>query len=290
MLLWFIANRLFLENNFSEQVDVFQQSFSWLNTGWLAAAIFLMPLNWWLETKKWQTMLDGQVSFQQALKSVLVGVTLGFVSPARLGEFAGRIWHLPTELRTQAFYLSNIGGLAQTAVTLSIGSICFSLWIDNPFLAANLAGLSAFFLLLFFRFDWVNRLIQQISLLRQTQLTISNEELPDIRTQISVLSFSALRYGVYLLQYVFMFKYFGVAASLFTLIVHCGLLLLANSFSPLLPILDFSFRGTIALFVFKEISSNTIALLCGTTFIWLLNLVVPALLGYLFIIRKEKQS
>jgi hypothetical protein len=290
LLLWLIAQRLFVQNSFDAQWELFTQNLSATNALWVILAIILMPINWWLETIKWRNLLQSNISFTAALRSVLAGITLGFVSPARIGEFAGRIWHLSPEMRTRAFYLSNIGGIAQTAITLAAGAVCFSLWVNNPFLSGIVIGLSAVFLLLFFRFDLVNTLLSKISMLRNAGLSISNQELPDLRTQSIVIAFSLVRYLVYLLQYVCAFKFFGLDATMFSLSIHSGVLLLINSFSPLLPALDFSFRGTAALFVFREVTDNSLALLSATTFIWLLNLVLPALAGYLLIIRKEKRT
>lgn len=64
---------------------------------YFAAILFLMPLNWAIETAKWQLLLSGTVSqsFGDALKSVLAGLNTGFVTPNRIGEFAGRILLLP---------------------------------------------------------------------------------------------------------------------------------------------------------------------------------------------------
>ncbi|MBK8659554.1 MAG: flippase-like domain-containing protein [Bacteroidetes bacterium] len=290
LLVWLIAHRLFVQNDFEAQWQLFTQNLSAAQVVWIVVAILLMPVNWYLETIKWQKLLQDNIAFAPALRSVLSGVTLGFVSPARLGEFSGRIWHLSPEMRRSAFYLSNLGGIAQTAITLVAGAVCFSLWVNNPFVSGIVIGLSVVFLLLFFRFDVVNNYLSKKDGLRKAGFYISDEELPDLRTQSIVISFSLVRYLVYLFQYVCAFHFFGIEATVFTLTIHSGVLLLMNSFSPLLPALDFSFRGTVALYVFREISDNSLALLSAATFIWLLNLVLPALVGYLFIVRKEKQS
>ncbi len=290
LLVWLIAHRLFVQNDFRAQWQLFTQNLSAAPVIWIVVAILLQPVNWCLETIKWQNLLQGHIAFAPALRSVLSGVTLGFVSPGRLGEFSGRIWHLSPEMRRSAFYLSNLGGIAQTAITLAAGAVCFSLWINNPFVSGIVIGLSVVFLLLFFRFDVVNNFLSKLSGLRRAGFYISNEELPDLRTQSTVIALSLVRYLVYLLKYVCAFQFFGVETTVFTIMIHSGVLLLLNSFSPLLPALDFSFRGTAALYVFREITDNSLALLSATTFIWLLNLVLPALVGYLFIVRKEKQS
>lgn len=68
------------------------------------------------------------------MKGVIAGVTFGFVTPGRSGEFIGRVLYLDDKDKTKVFYLTGIGGIAQTAITLLAGSLCLSVLIDDPFL------------------------------------------------------------------------------------------------------------------------------------------------------------
>ena len=58
------------------------------------AVLLLMPVNWMLEGLKWKLAAGQQVklSFGNAMRGVLAGVTIGTATPNRIGEFAGRIF------------------------------------------------------------------------------------------------------------------------------------------------------------------------------------------------------
>ncbi|HWB61948.1 MAG TPA: lysylphosphatidylglycerol synthase domain-containing protein [Chitinophagales bacterium] len=284
LLAWFVVNRLFVQNDFKAQWGLFTAN---IGGHWylLATAVLLMPLNWLLETSKWQILLKTATPFKTLLKSVVAGITIGFVTPGRTGEFIGRTLFMETDGRTKVFYLSSIGGFAQTAASLLVGTPFVYLWHNNPRLSALCAGFAAIYSLVFFRFDLLNRLIARIPLLHRYGLLFDNAHLPDISTQVSVLLLSALRFMVYLSQYILLLSFFGISASFFTLATHSVVYLLAQTFSPLMPALDISFRAGTALYVFGGITTNNLAVLSAITGVWLLNLVIPALAGYWFILR-----
>ena len=246
-----------------------------------------MPVNWGLETIKWRALLRSEVSFSKLLKSIIAGITVGFVTPGRSGEFAGRVLFLNDDNGAKVFYLSSIGGLAQTAASLTIAVPFVYMWSDDTFITEIVTGSAVIYLLVFFRFDLVNKVLSSWSFLQKYGLVIEHGALPDIDTQTSVLLLSALRFGVYLMQYVLSLMFFGLSNNLLALTTHSVVYLLAQTFSPLMPLLDFSYRGATALYVFKGLSNNNIAILSAIMMVWLINLVVPAVIGYLFILKRK---
>lgn len=68
------------------------QVFQLSNLPFFLAVIALMPINWWLEVKKFQWLLKPhyQWSFMQSLRAVLVGLGAGSLTPNRIGDYAGR--------------------------------------------------------------------------------------------------------------------------------------------------------------------------------------------------------
>lgn len=287
LMTWFIVDQLFFKNDFKSQLNFFLQHIKSEGAYLFIIAVLLMPVNWILETIKWRLLIKAESSFLNLLKSVIAGITFGFITPARSGEFIGRVMYLEEDDKAKVFYLSSIGGIAQSAVTLFAGVFFAMAWSDNPVWWETILGVSVIFLLFYFRFDLFNRFISVIPILERNSLIIHNDELPKIQVQLNVLLISFLRYAVYLFQYVLLFLFFGVSDNVFALLVHSGVFLVAQTCSPLMPFLDFSFRGGSALYVFKDFSTNNIAVLTAVTFVWILNLVIPSLIGYLFILRKR---
>jgi hypothetical protein len=88
-------------------------------------SFLLVIVNWGLEALKWQILLRHSIPVQwfDALKYVLSGVTLGFITPGRTGEFAGRMILLPEGKRLQTIVLSMLGGIAQIIPIVLFGII-----------------------------------------------------------------------------------------------------------------------------------------------------------------------
>ncbi len=284
---WFIASQLFLKNDFKEQVGFFRHNFNAENFYLFVAAIVLMPVNWLLETVKWRLLIKSAEPFAHLFKSVIAGITLGFVTPARSGEFVGRVLFVAEENKAKIFYLSSIGGIAQSVATLTAGVFFVFMWSANSFFYGLTIGVALVFMLIYFRFDLLNRFISSNSFLKKHSLIIREKELPDITTQIKVLVLSFIRFGVYLLQYVLLLMFFGVSSDFFALLIHSGVFLVAQTFSPMMPFVDVSYRGGSALYVFHNFSQNNIAVLSAVMMVWLINLVIPSLIGYFFILNRK---
>jgi hypothetical protein len=287
---WFIASQLFLKNDFNEQYRYFISNLNPHRIYLLVIAVLLMPVNWMLETAKWKMLIKSRVPFVNLVRSVVAGITIGFVTPGRSGEFAGRVMFLDEDDKAKIFYLSSIGGLAQTAASLVIGAPLVYLWRNDMFLLGIVLGCALTYLLVYFRFDLLNRLLSRIPFLQRYGLIIKHQHLPGLKMQVIVLLFSMVRFSVYLTQYVLLLFFFGVSSNWLGLVVYSTVFLLAQTISPLMPLMDVSFRGGIALYVFGTLTPDNIAVLCVVMMVWLLNLALPAVIGYWFILRKTSFS
>ena len=57
------------------------------------------------------------------------------------------------------------------------------------------------------------------------------------------------------------------------------------SIVPGLSIFDWVIKGSVAVFIFNFIHVNPLTIVSVTTFMWLLNFAVPALIGSLFVLN-----
>jgi hypothetical protein len=287
LLLGFIYYGLFVKQNFAELWEEFAYHLQWGRVPLLIIVLLLMPVNWLLETVKWRQLLGSANSFTDCAKGVLSGITIGFITPGRSGEFIGRIMHFNENEKSKVFYLSTMGGLAQSAVTILIGALSFPYWKDEPFVSGLIIGIAAVFSLLYFKFEWLSELAMNVPVLANKGMVIYHTDLPGMDARVKVYGLSLLRYAVYLLQYVLVFYFFEVSTDVPLLIALCAVMLMLNSFSPLMPVLDFSFRGSIAIMIFVNFTNNLFGAVVAGTVIWMVNLVIPALIGYIFIVRKK---
>lgn len=243
----------------------------------LLFALLLMPLNWLLEAWKWQLILKpDQVSLAQALRGTLAGLSLGMITPWRSGELPGRsafLSHLP---QTRTFLLTAWAGAAQTVATL------LALLLSSPMnfplspVYSFLLGCS-FSLLLFYLYPHPLFRLLRYPLPQDT-------ELPALPVLSVILGISLLRLAMYVCQYLLLFQFAGISSSLPALLATTLQFLAAATFSPLMPLLDPAWRGTAVLLLFPPEQQLQAVFAVGC--IWLMNLALPALTGYVFWVRK----
>ena len=82
-------------------------------------------VNWGIEAKKWQLLVKSitELSFISSFKSVLAGLSIGILTPNRLGNFIGRLAWIEKSKHQQATVNTMLGNLAQFVASVSIGMI-----------------------------------------------------------------------------------------------------------------------------------------------------------------------
>jgi hypothetical protein len=255
----------------------------------------LMPLNWLLEGIKWRILLQHSVTITlpNAIRSILGGLSIGFATPARVGEFAGRVMFLHEGERIDGIYLSALGGLAQSIVTFLTALFMLRFYTGNSELFFSPLSYIAFALLVFImlfvyiQFEqvvgWLGKIRFQIQ-----RYVIAPAKTPSRNDKWFVFLLSAARYGVYLLQYYLLLRFIGIEGDVFEMIASISLILFLQSVSPLMPMTDMTVRGGIALLVFDRYdSAMSIGIFMVPVMLWVINLLIPALVGYIYILNLE---
>ncbi len=264
--------------------------------------IFLMMVNWGIESRKWQVLVGGiqKVSFWTAYKAVFAGQALAFNTLNRLGESAGRSVYLEDGNRLRGIVLSVVGSMSQIIVTFFIGllSLIYLRYgiLDNT---RHLEGLSGFwldlliwaitvgivlFILLYFRLSWLIQLLEKIPFIGKHKFFV--QKLEDFHwkelTGILILSFS--RYVVFVLQYILLLQVFEVNVSWIDAACMVCVMFLVLAIVPTIALAELGFRGKVSIQLFGLLSSNTVGIVATAAGIWIINLIVPAIAGSLFIL------
>ncbi|MEO7535698.1 MAG: hypothetical protein ABIU30_17700, partial [Ferruginibacter sp.] len=161
-----------------------QITLSWTNWKlWLV--VFLMFINWGIETKKWQLLVHHveTFSFYKAFKSVLSGCSVTMLTPNRVGEYGGRILYVSPRNRFKAISLTLVGSMSQLLVTMVMGCIGL-LYLRYLSQNNNIAhpvlpefwgdvlvylsmGLTVALLLFYLRLGWLVRAMEKFSSLQK---------------------------------------------------------------------------------------------------------------------------
>jgi len=260
----------------------------------------LMFVNWALESIKWQSLIAKfeATSFIKAYKTILVGVTTGIVTPAKLGEYFGRVLLIDSKNNWKAVWSTFISSIAQNIITVFFGIFGLVYILNHYYNIENFILNSTFYLgligvivlmFLYYNIDLGLRIIRRIGLKKFADKIISEEEsIKDFTSNKilnKVLFFSTLRYIIFALQYYLLLTFFGVNGDFIAVFSAITAVFLIQTSIPLPPITNIFARGEIAILIFSHFTNNEIMILSSTFGLWLINLVIPAIIGMVIILK-----
>ena len=259
----------------------------------------MMFLNWFIESYKWRFMIGKleQISLTTSLRAIFSGITVSSFTPNRIGEYGGRVFCLESCNRIQAVVITVLGSMAQLLTTLMFGSLAFCLLHDSintklffslEFEISTNILLLIFlinFLLLFLFFkvsifvDYFDR-FKYFSFLKKYTSVLSKFSSKELAF---VFFLSIIRYFVFSLQFLILLNVFDVNISFYTSMLSIMLIFLFMTLTPTVAITEIGVRGSVALLVLGIFSNNIVGILSSTVVLWIINLIIPAIIGSLFI-------
>ena len=289
--------QIFKRQDIDEISKAFMQALDSASLAWLIAALAFVPINWLAETYKWKMLLNnfGRFSSRKLYMAVLAGITVSLFTPNRVGEYAGRVLFLPAKMRWRATMATLTGSLAQLIPLigfglLALGGFSYRMLGLNNWLILSAALLSAlilsFLLLSYFNLDLVDRLLARLPkwkwlLKARKPVSYLGEFSSDSLARS--LGFASLRYAVYGLQYYLVARFFGIQIGPQDAFLVIGSIYLLQTSIPLPPIWSLLVRGQVALYFWGFFCTNPILILAATFGIWVINLILPALIGMVFL-------
>jgi len=275
------------------------QSFGSGMIGYLAAVVLLMLSNWSIETVKWKLAVQKiqRVGFFTAFKAVLSGVSFSVTTPNRVGEYLGRVLYMDEGNRMKAISLTITGSISQLIVTLLMGFVGLivlrapiensrmisSFWMDV--MLYGVFGVTLILTLFYFRLSWMVKWIDRLPGAKKYAWLIETLEDFNATLLLQLLSLSALRFFVFIIQYYLLFRLFDVEVSLW----HCwsavSVSFLVMAIIPTIALFtDLGLRGTVSLKLLGLFSGNSLGIGLTAMSIWFINLIIPALAGSLLIL------
>ncbi|GAA4463926.1 hypothetical protein GCM10023093_13310 [Nemorincola caseinilytica] len=270
----------------------------WVHTGpsWLlAACIALMLLNTWLESYKWHTLVSWAEAtpYRTALASYLAGVAFSIITPNRIGEYPGRILYLGGRNTFRYINISVSGIVSQLAGIYTfglMGLVYYNFAFPSPLAKAALAGcitINILIAVVYWRFDAWLPVMEKSKYLRRFAVYGRLMGRVSAANRMRVLGISLLRVAVFTAQYLFLLRWMNVELPLLQGFCLAALFFWIMAVVPSLALTELGIRGTVSIYVFQHFSANTIGILAATGGIWLLNLIVPSVLGSILIVRMK---
>jgi len=268
----------------------------------IAAVILLMILNWSIEAVKWKISVRPvqAVPFSRALQAVLSGVSFSVSTPNRMGEYLGRVLYMNEGNRLRTISITIVGSISQLLITLLAGCVGLFILRDEiesrglvspMWMKVILYGVSGVLLgltLFYFRLSWLIKWVDRIpGSKRFTYLVEALEEFHPALL-LRLLALSLLRFIVFLVQYHLLFELFGVHLSAWQLCWTISISFLVMAVIPTIAIAELAQRGAIVTTIVGLYSINELGMTFATAGIWLINLILPAVIGSLLILRMRK--
>jgi len=229
-------------NQYSADLKIQLTKISLLEWGVL---LILFLCNYLVEAIKWKYLLASwhPISMIQSFKSVLVGQSFAFFTPARSGDYVGRILWLPSGSKMKGVAQMAWSSYSQLLITVGIGSV--ALFFNLPFLPW---------------LKWVAPII-------------------------TVGALWVYFHPGYFKGWLKKLNTFHIPISFFDLWVALGVLFLALSIIPVISITELVIRGQLIVLLLEPWYNNSLMLICVSTIIWLVNLLLPAIIGAILLLK-----
>lgn len=302
LLCWAMYRQVKNQADLQRSWHLIRASFTGSSLWMILLTVLLMLLQWGIEARKWQLLASHiqPVSFGAACRSVLSGQALAFNTPNRLGEPVGRVVFLGEGNRLRGLALSLVGSGAQLILTFVVGVAALAFFRAElhaipalaPGISRTLVDISLLcitmitvaMLVAFYRLAWCIRWLEKWPVIARHSYLVSELEHFNPGELTRILILSALRYVLFVVQYMILLQLFEVKIGAADAAMMVCLLFLILTIIPTIAFAELGFRGSLGLQLFGMFSSNALGIIAATAGIWIINLLLPAVAGAVFLL------
>jgi len=278
----------------------FIDHFTWRRFPLLLLGLGLMPLNWLLESIKWRTFIQTfqpDFSLKKSFQSILCGTFFAFITPNRIGEFGGRLNKIEKENWPKGLTAGFWGGIAQFLVTFSIGVYMgWKAFLNVTGFEKNSMGvllavllLAGFLLFFFFKLKLFIQFFNKIPFLSKKIIGFQFDFEMPVGSLFKVLFITLFRYLIYVNQYILILLFFGIDTNYSILFAAVSAMLFFHTAFPSVPFIDIGIKGNALLILLKGQTTNDVAIALAVLLIWVINIIIPALVGYIIFAKVKAE-
>jgi hypothetical protein len=301
-LTWSIYQQIQKQTDLQKSWQFIVNAFNGPNNWLIVLVGLLMLVNLGMEARKWQLQVRGieTLSFFQAYKAVMAGQAVGLNTINRIGESAARAAYLQEGNKIRGIMLSIVGSMAQMIATYGM-SVLFLIYMRLYILheGKQIEGLSNFWLngliyaiamgillftMAYFKISVLIQLVEKIAIFRKYKFFLEKLEDFHWKTLVHILWLSIIRYFVILTQYYLLLQVFDISLFWLDAFALTGVMLLVLGIIPSIAFAELGLRGKVSLLLFGLVTTNDVGIISTAVGIWLINLILPSIVGTLFIL------
>ena len=255
----------------------------------LIMALILSCCNWFTEFLKWRSLVKSlcSINLSQATKQSLIAFTLGVFTPNKIGEFGIRPLFFQKGLRKKIALLTGMHHFTQLLATLIFGVFGFAFLLfkfpalqkfERPVIATFILGLFVALLLIVIRkkkwvtFPFLNKSIQFV-------LQIKKD------TFVRSFKYSIIRYVIFSHQFYFLLYVFNLEYTYVEVYAGITTVYFLSTLLPAISFFDIVVKASIGILVFDLLAIDEVIVIQVMALMWLLNYVLPLLLGSVYVLQ-----
>lgn len=308
---YFVYNEIFHKKNLSEVYELFIELFtSEIFIIQLTLILLLMLVNLGMESWKWKYLIKKieNIGFLTSFQGVLTGISVSAFTPNRVGDYFGRVFILQKANHWEGILITIIGSMSQLITTILLGSAGLLFFVpefidlSDYFYGYFYYGLIAAviilnFILLLFYFN--------VSILSSFLKKFTKKSWKKFREHLNVFSLysqkellvvlliSIFRYLIFSFQFYLLFRLFSVNIPIYYSFVLVSVIYFVMTLIPTITLAELGIRGSVSLYFiglfFEKYSVLTnqinIGIFSASSTLWLINIIIPAIIGTIFIFR-----
>ena len=252
--------------------------------------VILSFFNWFFEIKKWQNLVRTikEISFGAALEQSLGGLTASLITPNRIGDYGAKALYYTKSLRSKIVVLNLLGNMAQMTITTIFGAIGLSIFVNHYKIDVD------YYSVMKFGFILLSVSLIVVLVVKQKHYKIKGVSFERIlsfikklslKSHITNLSLSLIRYLIFSFQFYYLLTMFGVDMEYSKAMIVITSLYFLASIVPTISIFDVVIKGSVAVFLFSYAGVNELTILSVITLMWVLNFIIPSLFGSYFVLN-----
>lgn len=280
----FLAVKLSEFRHYSYMRSAFE-AFGWSELALFMLVVLLLPLNLSVEALKWKRLLAKTevIRFSVAFRAVVAGFLTGFITPNRVGEMAGRMVGVSADHKARIPVYSFINSLTQNIAIAIVGIPAFVAFVFRQKISFVDTGNYVFmvilgcFILVFLLF-FILKILTGRSLSGRWNIFAGFPK-PETTDFLTAIVLSVFRFFVFSSQFYFLLKVFGVEISFTQAVISIPSMYLLVTFTPAFALTEVLVRTSYAILTVGIFTGNTVGVFVTGFVLWLVNYVVPMLLG-----------
>jgi uncharacterized membrane protein YbhN (UPF0104 family) len=303
-LSWALYGQIKKQPNIETTLEGIRQSLNSPLVWNIVAVIALMFVNWSIEAIKWKIAIRPvqSVSFLKAFRAILSGVSFTVIMPNRVGEYLGRVLYMDDGNRLKTISVTIVSSISQLIITLLMGCLGWLFMqpvieekqlVSSPWSQVILYGMIAVIIVLtlfYFRLSWIIRWVDRLPGSKRFAYLVKVLEDFNATLLLRLLSLSALRFVVFIVQYYLLFRLFEVDISWWQAFWAVSVSFVVMAVIPSITLVEPVQRGFVMGTIVMLYNPNVIGIGFTATGIWFINLIVPAAIGSLLILGITKMK